>query len=284
MTARLSHCISVTRKAAPIHTSGYFTGPTARPLFHSGTGEPSRRVIRHTNEREGTSTGTYNGIVDDLLLPAGTVLHHETEVKRSRFLTEMARVSSPEEARRQIDARKSAMPDARHHCTAFTVAIPDSSPVLHSSDDGEPSGTAGRPMLEVLRGIPLLDTVAIVTRYFGGTLLGTGGLVRAYSDAVKECLEGAPLVERRVFPVWETLLPHADGGRYLSELDLAGLAATPEYLAEGVRARIVTPLADELAKLLARLSSGKLSVSRVGSAAVETPWGFVRGGSAVPQN
>lgn len=217
----------------------------------------------------------------DLFLPAGTVLHYEIEVKRSRFLTEVTRVSTPEEARLAIDYRKDEMPDARHHCTAFAVSVLDSSPVLHSSDDGEPSGTAGRPMLEVLRGVPLLDVVAVVTRYFGGTLLGTGGLVRAYSDAVKECLEGVQLLERHIVPVWETLLPHADGGRYLAELVGAGFAAEPKYEADGVRARLATARGAELADLLARLSSGAARVEQVGRSTVETPWGTVRGGNAV---
>ncbi len=173
------------------------------------------------------------------------------------------------------------MPDARHHCTAFAVSVLDASPILHSSDDGEPSGTAGRPMLEVLRGVPLLDVVAIVTRYFGGTLLGTGGLVRAYSDAVKECLNGASLVERHLVPVWETLLPHADGGRYLAELAGSGFAPEPEYESEGVRVRIATARGVELADLLARLSSGAVSAQKAGRATIETPWGMIQGGNAV---
>lgn len=228
-----------------------------------------------------TVGATYNGRVADLFLPTGTVLHHGIEVKRSRFLTKVMRVSTPEEARLAIDCRKNEMPDARHHCVAFAISVLDSSPVLHSSDDGEPSGTAGRPMLEVLRGVPLLDVVAVVTRYFGGTLLGTGGLVRAYSDAVKECLEGAQLLERHIVPVWETVLPHADGGRYLAELVGAGFTVEPEYKAEGVRARIATAQGVELADLLARLSSGTAEVEQVGVSTIETTWGTIRDGHVV---
>ncbi|MFT0847762.1 YigZ family protein [Actinomycetaceae bacterium L2_0104] len=219
--------------------------------------------------------------MDDLLLPTDTVLHHDIEVKRSRFLAEISRVSSPEEARSKINARKNEMPDARHHCTAFAVGTADSAPVLHSSDDGEPSGTAGRPMLDVLRGIPLLDVVAIVTRYFGGTLLGTGGLVRAYSDAVKECLESVRLMERQIVPVWQALLPHADGGRYLAELASAGFNAEPEYLPQGVCVRIATADDATLSELLARLSSGTVSCTLTGTTAVETAWGQVVNGNAV---
>ena len=83
---------------------------------------------------------------------------------------------------------KSQWPDARHHCSAFIVAVAGQHDVEHSSDDGEPSGTAGRPMLDVLRGAELGQVCAVVVRYFGGVLLGTGGLVRAYSDSVHAAL------------------------------------------------------------------------------------------------
>ena len=99
----------------------------------------------------GPKPATYNGWVTDLFLPAETVLHHEIEVKRSRFLAEISRVSTPEEARLAIDCRKDEMPDARHHCTAFAVSVLDSSPLLHSSDDGEPSSPQGRRQSQVGR-------------------------------------------------------------------------------------------------------------------------------------
>jgi len=134
--------------------------------------------------------------VSEFLLTPSARLSHEIEVKKSRFLTLVARVSTPAEAREVVNERKAAMPDARHHCAAFVVSADGAQPFSHSSDDGEPSGTAGRPMLDVLAGSKLVDVVAVVTRYFGGTLLGTGGLVRAYSDSVRECLEGAPVVVR----------------------------------------------------------------------------------------
>ena len=225
--------------------------------------------------------GARGEILGPMWLPSGYAARTTLEVKRSRFVTLLARTDDEDAAREAIAAERHRYPEARHHCTAFAVSVLDSSPLLHSSDDGEPSGTAGRPMLEVLRGVPLLDTVAIVTRYFGGTLLGTGGLVRAYSDAVKECLEGALLLERHIVPVWETVLPHADGGRYLSELAGSGFTAEPEYEAEGVRARISTARGAELADLLARLSSGKASVEQIGRATIETPWGTITGGNAV---
>lgn len=122
----------------------------------------------------------------------------EIEVKRSRFVCDLARVATEAEAREVIEAVRAASRDARHHCTAFVLGSDGST--ARSNDDGEPSGTAGMPMLDTLRGRGLSDLVAVVTRWFGGTLLGTGGLIRAYGDAVGAAVDAARLVrrERRV--------------------------------------------------------------------------------------
>ncbi len=116
----------------------------------------------------------------------------ELEVKRSRFVCDVAPVPSEEDARAFVESVRSATRDARHHCTAFVLG-PDGG-TQRSNDDGEPSGTAGAPMLDVLRGQGLTDVVAVVTRWFGGTLLGTGGLIRAYGDAVAAAVDGATVV------------------------------------------------------------------------------------------
>ena len=207
--------------------------------------------------------------VSDLLLPAGALLTHELEIRRSRFLALVARAGSPEEAREVISARRSAMPDARHHCAAFIVSTPGALPVSHSSD--APPRTDAEA----------IEVVAVVTRYFGGTLLGTGGLVRAYSDAVRECLEDALLVTRERLPVWNALLPHADAGRYLAELSAAGFAAEPDYRAEGVRVTVVCDEGERLSSLVSRLSSGSVGVLEGGTRLVERPAGRVRAGRAV---
>ncbi|MGH3317578.1 MAG: IMPACT family protein, partial [Nocardioidaceae bacterium] len=111
----------------------------------------------------------------------------ETEVKRSRFLCRLRRVEHEDQARAVVDEARREHGDARHHCSAFILG--PAGQVQRSSDDGEPAGTAGGPMLEVLRGREVSDVVAVVSRYFGGTLLGAGGLVRAYSDAVRAALD-----------------------------------------------------------------------------------------------
>src|SRR5699024_3604111 len=117
----------------------------------------------------------------------------EIEVKRSRFRCDLTRVETEEAAREAISRARSQFWDARHHCSAFLLGPEGAAESMErSSDDGEPAGTAGAPMLEVLRGAGLRDVVAVVTRWFGGTLLGAGGLVRAYSDAVRAAVEVAP--------------------------------------------------------------------------------------------
>lgn len=113
----------------------------------------------------------------------------EIEEKKSRFICTVRPVHSEQEALDFIEETKKKYWDARHNCSAFVLGSRQE--VTRCSDDGEPGGTAGRPMLEVLLGEGLCDVAAVVTRYFGGTLLGTGGLVRAYSGAVKEALLGA---------------------------------------------------------------------------------------------
>lgn len=119
----------------------------------------------------------------------------ELTEKKSRFIATVAPIASEEEALRFIEKVKKQYWDARHNCTAFTLGSRHQ--LTRCSDDGEPAGTAGRPMLDVLLGEDIHDTAVVVTRYFGGTLLGTGGLVRAYSGAVQEGLKNAVILERR---------------------------------------------------------------------------------------
>ena len=109
--------------------------------------------------------------------------------KKSRFIAVLEHVESEDEALAFIEAVKKRHWSARHNCFAYSIGN-GANPLLRCSDDGEPQGTAGRPMLEVLCGAELCNTVVVVTRYFGGTLLGTGGLVRAYSQATKAGIEG----------------------------------------------------------------------------------------------
>lgn len=119
----------------------------------------------------------------------------EIAVLNSRFIASAAPAESVEAARAFITRIRAEFPDASHNVPAFVIGH-GNSVTTHSSDDGEPSGTAGRPALAVLTGSGLGDIVVVVTRYFGGTKLGTGGLVRAYSDAVRAVLEVLPRARR----------------------------------------------------------------------------------------
>ncbi|MBR7015210.1 MAG: YigZ family protein [Lachnospiraceae bacterium] len=115
--------------------------------------------------------------------------------KKSRFIGEIFPAETLEEAEERLLAIRKRYYDARHHCFAAVVGVPGTpEEIRRGNDDGEPGGTAGKPMLEVLDGEDLHNTAVVVTRYFGGTLLGTGGLVRAYSAAVKAAIENAAIV------------------------------------------------------------------------------------------
>src|SRR5690349_3350547 len=129
------------------------------------------------------------------LVPA-RVHRVEQEVQKSRFVTTAAPAPTVEEARAFIARVREEFPDATHNCWAYVAGPPGSTAQVGMSDDGEPHGTAGRPMLTVLLHSGVGDICAVVTRYFGGTLLGTGGLVKAYSGGVQLALVDLPTIER----------------------------------------------------------------------------------------
>lgn len=116
--------------------------------------------------------------------------------KKSRFIAQIAPVKTEEEALAFVEEIRRQHWNARHHCYAYIIG--ERGQTARCSDDGEPSQTAGKPMMDVLEGEELHDVCAVVTRYFGGTLLGTGGLVRAYSGALKEGLKNCVAVEKRL--------------------------------------------------------------------------------------
>ncbi|WP_404285501.1 YigZ family protein [Glutamicibacter arilaitensis] len=151
---------------------------------------------------------------------------HEVEIKRSRFITYLFRVEAEAEARTHIAALRKTHFDARHHCSAFIIG-PDRM-AQRSNDDGEPSGTAGIPMLDALakrdtgQGSDLSDILAVTVRYFGGIKLGAGGLVRAYSDSVSQALDHAALTTRQRLRIFELPAEHALAARYENELRSAG--------------------------------------------------------------
>lgn len=202
-------------------------------------------------------------MVSRYLVPARDA-QAETDVRRSRFLCTIARVEDEPAARAVVARLRREHPDARHHCSALVLG-PDGA-TQRAHDDGEPSGTAGAPMLEVLRGAGVSDVVAVVTRWFGGTLLGAGGLVRAYGDAVRGGLDAAGTQQRSL--VQELLLEvdHADAGRVESELRARGVAVLATDYAAAVTLRLAVPPAAvrRLDALVAELTSGAAAATPAG--------------------
>jgi uncharacterized YigZ family protein len=121
----------------------------------------------------------------------------EEIIKRSRFIASVAHADTEKEAKAFISNVKNEFPDAAHHCWAYAAGPPGDTARVGMSDDGEPHGTAGRPILTVILHSDIGEIVAVVTRYFGGTKLGKGGLVRAYSGSVKSALAGLTVTDKR---------------------------------------------------------------------------------------
>lgn len=128
-------------------------------------------------------------------IPAG-FQRSEIEVKRSRFITSISPAASTEHALAFVSSLKQEFPDANHNCWAYLIGPPGSTDQIGLSDDGEPHGAAGKPMLTVLQHTDIGDVVVVVTRYFGGTKLGKGGMVKAYTEAVQSGLQQLDLVEK----------------------------------------------------------------------------------------
>lgn len=127
----------------------------------------------------------------------------EIEIKKSRFIGMLFPVENEQQAREILASVRKQHPSATHHCTALIIGN-----IQRSNDDGEPSGTAGLPMLECLRHENLDNVLAVVVRYFGGTLLGTGGLLRAYQQSVTNTIKAAELTEPVVMQEYEVTLPY----------------------------------------------------------------------------
>jgi uncharacterized YigZ family protein len=165
-------------------------------------------------------------------------------VVNSRFIASAAPAFSVEAARAFIDRVRGEYDDASHNVPAFVIGR-GSSVIAHCTDDGEPSGTAGRPALAVLQGSGIGDVVVVVTRYFGGTKLGTGGLVRAYGDAVREVLKVLPLAEKVPTQTLMLAVPYnllervrllieAHGGQILDETFGGDVTVTARFGAQDV--------------------------------------------------
>lgn len=137
--------------------------------------------------------------------------HYEMEVKKSRFICYLYRIEDEDDAKEKIQAIKKEHWKASHNCTAFVLG--DQNDIQRSSDDGEPAGTAGIPMLEILKKRQVINTLAIVTRYFGGTELGRGGLIRTYGGVVADALTAIGIVEGKLQQEINVTMDYANHGK-----------------------------------------------------------------------
>lgn len=159
--------------------------------------------------------------------------------KKSRFLAEVFRVHSEEEALAFLEGVRKKYWDARHHCFAYVIG--ERRELTRCSDDGEPGGTAGRPMLDVLLGEELYDTMVVVTRYFGGTLLGTGGLVRAYSRAAQEGLAASRIIEKQYGVLLEIGTDYNGVGKIQYLLGQRGIPILESEYTDQVKLKVLLP-------------------------------------------
>lgn len=180
--------------------------------------------------------------------------------KKSRFIASIAPAESEEEAVAFIESVKKKHYDARHNCPAFIIGR--NRELTRCSDDGEPSGTAGKPILEVLLSAGLTNVVVVVTRYFGGTLLGTGGLVRAYTQAVQEALKNIGMATMRYGACISVQTDYTDLGKIQYLLGNKGIAIKDSEYTDKVVLKIQLPEedADALMKELTESTAGRASM------------------------
>ena len=185
----------------------------------------------------------------------------EITEKKSRFIATVKRVGSEEEAVAFVEAMKKKYWDASHNCSAMVIG--ERGELTRCSDDGEPSGTAGRPMLEVLLSEKLRNAAVVVTRYFGGTLLGTGGLVRAYTQAVREGLSGCKLGTMRAGVRLEVLTDYNGIGKILYIMGTKGIEPEDSLYTDTVQLVLLVPAEDKeaLCKEFTEATAGKTKIT-----------------------
>ncbi|HCR83158.1 YigZ family protein [Muricomes intestini] len=188
----------------------------------------------------------------------------EVVEKRSRFIADVFPVSSEEEVLDCLEHVKGQYRDARHHCWACVIGAEG---VLERlSDDGEPGGTAGKPILEVIRGQALRDVLIVVTRYFGGTLLGTGGLVRAYTAAAREGLAHSIIITKIHGAKLKIAIEYTELGKLQHFFAERGLASVGIEYTEQVEMEVMVPLkeADGVAAEIIEETNGKSDIRKDG--------------------
>ncbi|MGR3937679.1 YigZ family protein [Streptomyces sp. BRA346] len=196
---------------------------------------------------------------------------HEVEINKSRFLCTLAPAATEQEAQEVIQRVRKEHPTANHNCYAYVIGADGD--VQKASDDGEPGGTAGVPMLQMLVRREMRYVVAVVTRYFGGVKLGAGGLIRAYGGAVGEALDALGTVTRRRFRLATVTVDHQRAGKLENDLRATGRVVRDVRYAEAVTIEVGLPEADVAAfrGWLADATAGTAELELGGEAYAEAP-------------
>ena len=189
----------------------------------------------------------------------------ENRIQNSRFIATLAPAATAEDAREFLAGVRAEFPDATHNCFAFVAGPPGSTAAIGSGDDGEPPGTAGRPMLSVLLNSGVGDVAVVVTRYFGGVKLGKGGLVRAYSGAVQHALREATIVQRIEWVALRARFGYAHSDVVRRALGREDVSVLGETFGDDVSLEIRVP-ADRVAAIeraLLDATAGSVRIERV---------------------
>lgn len=194
---------------------------------------------------------------------------HEVVVSKSRFICALERTSTEAEAREFIADRRRMHHDATHNCTAYVLG--DDGETARSSDDGEPPGTAGVPMLDVLRRRRVTNTVAVVTRYFGGVKLGAGGLVRAYGGAVAAALDAVGIMQLVRMSIVTVVADYDVAGRLEADLRGGDWRLIDVRFGDAFSADVAVADADDFIAWLASRTAGAAVATVTGSTVIELP-------------
>ena len=198
-------------------------------------------------------------------LRPGEVFRVEQTIKRSRFIASVGHTPGVEEAKAFIEQIKAEFEDARHNCWAYCAGAAGSTDRIGASDDGEPHGTAGRPMLTAVTHSGIGEVTVVVTRYFGGLLLGTGGLVKAYQSSVKMALEGVPTRVRTKTKRIKFSVEHRFVNQVLRKIEAVNGRILEKNFDMGADFDVEIPedLAETFAKELEELTRGALLIEFV---------------------
>ena len=202
--------------------------------------------------------------MDDAYFTIKTESEVETKVKASRFIGRTFIVSTIDEMQERLTAVRKLEYNANHNCYTYLIGIKDTETEFKYSDDGEPNGTAGKPMYDVVVGTGVTNILTIVTRYFGGTKLGTGGLVKAYSECTKLVMEKSGKVEHFITDVYRVELEFPLYNQFLQLIDRIGAKQIYSDFSDIVKLKLEVrkSKSDRLAQEIVELSSGKAKIEK----------------------